>query len=78
MTLSASVGKKPWRRSRWGDRFYQVKPGSDAAQALGMMHVLIRGDLVDHAFMEQYALVTRNWLTMLNTMTPKRTRTLLA
>jgi len=33
-----------------------VLPGTDAALALGMMHVLIRDDLLDHDYIERYTL----------------------
>ncbi|WP_394170999.1 molybdopterin-dependent oxidoreductase [Saccharospirillum alexandrii] len=59
------------RTARWGDRFYQVKPGSDAALALGMMHVLIRDDLVDHAFIEQYALGYRELVDHVQNYNPE-------
>jgi anaerobic selenocysteine-containing dehydrogenase len=36
--------------ARNADRFVQVRPGSDGALALGMMHVLARDGLVDRAF----------------------------
>lgn len=42
------------RTARWGDAFYQLKPGSDAALALGMMHILIRDDRVAHDFIAAY------------------------
>lgn len=34
------------------DAHLMIRPGSDAALALGMMNVLIREDLVDHAFVQ--------------------------
>ncbi|WP_028610778.1 molybdopterin-containing oxidoreductase family protein [Paenibacillus harenae] len=38
------------RTSAWADRFVHIRPGTDAALALGMMHVLIRDGLTDAAF----------------------------
>ncbi|WAH37587.1 molybdopterin-containing oxidoreductase family protein [Alicyclobacillus dauci] len=42
------------RSAKWADWFVQIRPGSDAALALGMMHVLIRDHLVDEAFVSEY------------------------
>ncbi|NOG59325.1 MAG: molybdopterin-dependent oxidoreductase [Proteobacteria bacterium] len=36
------------------DYFFQPRPGSDAALALGMMHVIITESLFDEAFVERY------------------------
>ncbi|WP_169081481.1 molybdopterin-dependent oxidoreductase [Paenibacillus sp. PL91] len=44
------------RTSAWADRFIHVRPGTDAALALGMMHVIIRDGLADAAFLEQHTL----------------------
>ena len=33
------------------DQTYIVRPGSDAALALGLMHLLVRDDLIDHDFL---------------------------
>lgn len=41
------------RTSTWADEFILVKPGSDGALALGMMHVLIRDGLVNRDFIER-------------------------
>ncbi|MCC7367256.1 MAG: molybdopterin oxidoreductase family protein [Chloroflexi bacterium] len=38
------------RTTAFADRFVQVRPGTDAALALGMMHVIIRDDLYDAAY----------------------------
>lgn len=38
------------RTARQADRHHRLRPGTDAALALGMMHVLIDEDLVDHKF----------------------------
>jgi anaerobic selenocysteine-containing dehydrogenase len=37
--------------ARMADRFVSVRPGSDGALALGMMHVLARDELVDRSFL---------------------------
>jgi anaerobic selenocysteine-containing dehydrogenase len=44
------------RTSAWADRFIPIRPGTDAALALGMMHVLIRDGLTDKAFIGQHAI----------------------
>ncbi|WP_424765623.1 molybdopterin-containing oxidoreductase family protein [Paenibacillus sp. sgz302251] len=41
------------RTSAWADRFIHIRPGTDAALALGMMHVIIRDGLTDKAFLEK-------------------------
>ena len=38
------------------DEYFLVKPGTDAALALAMMHVLISEDLIDRAFIERHTL----------------------
>jgi anaerobic selenocysteine-containing dehydrogenase len=42
------------RTSAWADEFIGVRPGTDAALALGMMHVLIREGLTDTAFLAEH------------------------
>ncbi|UUZ86725.1 molybdopterin-dependent oxidoreductase [Paenibacillus sp. P26] len=39
---------------RWADWFIPVRPGTDAALALGIMHVLFAENLVDQGFLEKY------------------------
>ncbi|AJY76681.1 molybdopterin-containing oxidoreductase family protein [Paenibacillus beijingensis] len=39
---------------RWADWFIPLRPGTDAALALGMMHVLFAEQLVDESFLQQY------------------------
>ncbi|MGG1514268.1 molybdopterin oxidoreductase family protein [Paenibacillus oryzisoli] len=41
---------------RWADWFIPILPGTDAALALGLMHVLFAEGLVDEAFMQEYTL----------------------
>jgi anaerobic selenocysteine-containing dehydrogenase len=44
------------RTAEAADRHVRPLPGTDAALALGMMHVLIAEDLVDHAYIEEHTL----------------------
>lgn len=39
---------------KWADWFIPVKPGTDAALALGLMHVLFAEGLTDEAFLREY------------------------
>lgn len=39
---------------RYADHFLQLRPGTDDALALGMLHVLIFEDLYDHEFVERW------------------------
>ncbi|SDN29224.1 Anaerobic selenocysteine-containing dehydrogenase [Paenibacillus sp. yr247] len=39
---------------RWADWFILILPGTDAALALGIMHILFAENRVDEAFMQQY------------------------
>lgn len=42
------------RSAKWADWFIQIHPGTDAALALGIMHILIRDHLVQEDFLKQY------------------------
>jgi anaerobic selenocysteine-containing dehydrogenase len=42
------------RTTAFADRFVQVRPGTDAALALGMMHVIVRDDLHDAAYVAEH------------------------
>ncbi|MBD2869929.1 molybdopterin-containing oxidoreductase family protein [Paenibacillus arenilitoris] len=42
------------RTSSFADRFIHIRPGTDAALALGMMHVLIRDGLIDRDFIHDH------------------------
>ena len=44
------------RTSHLADEQLRIRPGTDAALALGVMHVLIREDLIDHDYVEQFTL----------------------
>jgi anaerobic selenocysteine-containing dehydrogenase len=48
-------------------------PGTDAALALGMMHVLIRDDLLDHDYIAQYTLGFEQLKARAAEWTPQRT-----
>jgi anaerobic selenocysteine-containing dehydrogenase len=42
------------RSAKWADWFIQIRPGTDAALALGIMHILIRDHLVQEDFLKQH------------------------
>jgi anaerobic selenocysteine-containing dehydrogenase len=42
------------RTSKWADRFIPILPGTDAALALGIIHVLIKENLTDNEFIGKY------------------------
>ncbi|WP_150270260.1 molybdopterin-containing oxidoreductase family protein [Paenibacillus tepidiphilus] len=42
------------RTARWGDWFLPLYPGTDAALALGLMHILFRDGLADEDFLAAY------------------------
>ena len=42
------------RTAEWADWFLPLYPGTDAALALGIMHVLFRDELVNEAFLDRY------------------------
>jgi anaerobic selenocysteine-containing dehydrogenase len=44
------------RTAKQADWHIAIKPGTDAALALGMMNVIIQEDLVDHDYLEKYTL----------------------
>jgi anaerobic selenocysteine-containing dehydrogenase len=44
------------RTAQAADWFLQIKPATDAALALAMMHVIIRDGLVDHDYVSQHAI----------------------
>jgi anaerobic selenocysteine-containing dehydrogenase len=44
------------RSSHLADEHLMVRPGTDTALALGLMHVLIREDLVDHDYIARFTL----------------------
>lgn len=60
------------RTSAFADRFIHVRPGTDAALALGMMHVIIRDGLADIAFLKQYTIGYEELLKEAELYTPER------
>jgi anaerobic selenocysteine-containing dehydrogenase len=44
------------RTSHLADDVLQLRPGTDAALALGLMNVLVREDLLDHDYIQRYTL----------------------
>lgn len=61
INIAKKKGAKVWlidtyetSTAKIADQVIVVKPGTDGALALGMMHVIARESLVDHAFIRQY------------------------
>jgi anaerobic selenocysteine-containing dehydrogenase len=62
-------------RNRTGslsDRHYAIRPGSDAALALAMMHVILSEGLEDRAFVEQHTLGVEDLAVRVREWTPQR------
>lgn len=59
------------RTARWADWFIPILPGTDAALALGMMHVVIAENLVDHQFIENYTYGYRELVEQVQKFTPQ-------
>lgn len=60
------------RTARWADEFVQLRPGTDAALALGLMHILIRENWVDHDFIEKYTTGYAELVDHVQSYTPNR------
>ncbi|MBN2910454.1 molybdopterin oxidoreductase family protein [Polycladomyces sp. WAk] len=58
--------------ARWADEFVQLYPGTDAALALGMMHVLERENLIDEAFLRDHTVGWEQLKERLKTYPPER------
>ena len=43
------------KTAKWADDFYMLLPGSDGALALGIAHIILRDNLEDKAFLEEYS-----------------------
>lgn len=55
------------------DHHIAVLPGTDAALALGMMHILIRDDLLDHDYIDKYTLGYEPLKQRVSAWTPQKT-----
>jgi anaerobic selenocysteine-containing dehydrogenase len=55
------------------DHHIPVLPGTDAALALGMMHILIRDDLLDHDYIDRYTLGYAQLAERVSEWTPEKT-----
>lgn len=60
------------RTSAFADRFIQVRPGSDAALALGMMHVIVRDGLHDRAYVDAHTVGFEALCARLDAYPPER------
>lgn len=56
--------------ARYADHFTSIKPGTDGALALGLMHVLNRDGLIDETFITQYV---EGWEELRDTILPRYT-----
>jgi anaerobic selenocysteine-containing dehydrogenase len=61
------------RTAQQCDEWHAIRPGTDAALALGMMHVLFARDLVDNDFLERYTLGHEQLRVRAAEWTPART-----
>jgi anaerobic selenocysteine-containing dehydrogenase len=59
------------RTAKWADWFIQLQPGTDTALALGMMHVLIKENLVNNEFIKQYTLGYEDLVKHVDPYTPE-------
>jgi len=60
------------RTAREADWHIPIRPGTDAALALGMMHVIIGEDLVDHDYVAKYTIGFDELREQVKTYTPER------
>nr|WP_274436569.1 molybdopterin oxidoreductase family protein [Alicyclobacillus sp. ALC3] len=60
------------RSAKWADWFIQIRPGTDAALALGMMHILIRDHLIDEEFVDEYTLGSGQLKEHVSQYTPQK------
>jgi anaerobic selenocysteine-containing dehydrogenase len=61
------------RTAQQCDEWHAIRPGTDAALALGMMHVLFARDLVDRDYLERYTLGHEELRARAAEWTPART-----
>ena len=63
------------RRTKLADKadlFLQIRPATDSALALAMMHVIVKEDLYDHHFVENYTTGFDKFVERLEEFTPER------
>jgi anaerobic selenocysteine-containing dehydrogenase len=60
------------RTGRLSDRHYAIRPGTDAALALAMMHVILSEGLEDRAYVEQHTLGVEELRNRVQLWTPQR------
>ncbi|MDR7316511.1 molybdopterin-dependent oxidoreductase [Brevibacillus nitrificans] len=60
------------RTAKQADWYVPIRPGTDAALALGMMYVLVAEDLIDPAYIAAYTIGFPELEQSLSTYTPKR------
>lgn len=61
------------RTGKWADWFIPLLPGTDAALALGLMHVLFAEGLTDEAFLKEYTVGHEELREHVKAYTPVRT-----
>ncbi|WP_240633188.1 molybdopterin-containing oxidoreductase family protein [Paenibacillus montanisoli] len=59
------------RTAKWADWFIPILPGTDAALALGLMHILFAEQLTDEAFMAQHTVGREQLREHVKTYTPE-------
>ncbi len=60
------------RTGKLSDRHYAIRPGTDAALALAMMHVILAEGLEDRTYVEQHTLGIEELRTRVTQWTPQR------
>ncbi|MGA2711554.1 MAG: molybdopterin-dependent oxidoreductase [Bryobacteraceae bacterium] len=60
------------RTGKLSDRHYAIRPGTDAALALAMMHVILSEGLEDHAYVKQHTLGVKELTAQVKQWTPQR------
>jgi anaerobic selenocysteine-containing dehydrogenase len=56
------------------DKYLRIRPGTDGAMAMAMIHVIIKENLVDHEFVSKNTIGTKNWSTTSNPLRPNGPR----
>ena len=66
------VDPRPTRSALDADIWLRVRPGTDGALALGLIHEMIEHDLVDHAFLDEWTLGFEALKARAKAYTPER------